>query len=307
MSESKIRINTTVILWVCVTAYILVLLIGLIHAMRGDNLQCEGLNGDLWKVCMENSRAAWGQFGDYLGGVFNPVVGLFTIFLLVSTIKQQSRALDQTEDALSHANAALEQNKLAIEQSEKALQQNAEALELTRREMKRGIEVQESAAEHQEKTKNVLKAELMIVKNKAIRDELESMIAAFENELNSLMNREFSELWRVQNEQGNFVTPKSLMAAVEKKVGNLAFQLERGTSAEKGKIDAAGNLLRACKIVIEHMIGATRDLMPYLNTGYAWAYWQEKTAKYVFKLVEIGIFTEEEAKEIANSFGDPPN
>lgn len=133
MEGNKIKINTTLILWVSFSLYGVLLLLGFVHAFKANYLECaDVVSNDLFRTCLENSRAAYGQFGDFIGGMFNPIVGLFTIFLLVSTIKQQSRALDQTESALKHANAALEQNKVAIEQANHALVQNAEALVLAR-------------------------------------------------------------------------------------------------------------------------------------------------------------------------------
>ncbi|MDO3387194.1 hypothetical protein QWI17_15230 [Gilvimarinus sp. SDUM040013] len=65
----------------------------------------------------------WGTFGDFVGGVVNPVLGLITILLLTTTIRQTDKALAQADDAL---------------------RQSREELKLTREEMKRGLEIQQA-------------------------------------------------------------------------------------------------------------------------------------------------------------------
>lgn len=82
-----------------------------------------------------SKRDEWGQFGDFVGGLVNPFIGLLTIYLLVTTISQQSRALDQTEIALDHANKALEQNASALELTRTEIQ-------IAQSEIKIGREIQ---------------------------------------------------------------------------------------------------------------------------------------------------------------------
>lgn len=53
---------------------------------------------------------SWGQFGDFLGGLLNPVVGTITIVLLVRTLQSQLRAVD------------LQRNELTLQRSELQLQ-----------------------------------------------------------------------------------------------------------------------------------------------------------------------------------------
>lgn len=46
-----------------------------------------GINGNL-----SNKTDVWGQFGDYLGGVVNPILSFITIYLLLNSIKLQREA-----------------------------------------------------------------------------------------------------------------------------------------------------------------------------------------------------------------------
>lgn len=48
---------------------------------------------DMFGWALSRSHEIWGQFGDFLGGVVNPVVGLVTIVLLIFTLQSQQREL----------------------------------------------------------------------------------------------------------------------------------------------------------------------------------------------------------------------
>jgi len=50
----------------------------------------------------------WAQFGDYVGGVANPLLGFVTILLLVISLKYQSDELAATRDELSQSRVAME-------------------------------------------------------------------------------------------------------------------------------------------------------------------------------------------------------
>lgn len=49
---------------------------------------------------------SWGQFGDFVGGVINPAVGLLTICLIFHSIKIQRRELNNSLEELRRANEA---------------------------------------------------------------------------------------------------------------------------------------------------------------------------------------------------------
>ncbi|MEE3389307.1 MAG: hypothetical protein VX256_14220 [Pseudomonadota bacterium] len=50
----------------------------------------------------------WAQFGDYVGGVANPLLGFVTILLLVISLKYQSDELAATRDEISQSRIAME-------------------------------------------------------------------------------------------------------------------------------------------------------------------------------------------------------
>ena len=59
----------------------------------------------------------WGQFGDYLGGILNPLFSLTALFALLYTIKLQSKELhESTEQLKASAEAFKLQNNVLIQQ-----------------------------------------------------------------------------------------------------------------------------------------------------------------------------------------------
>lgn len=46
--------------------------------------------GNLWQL--SESREVWGQFGDYVGGVINPLLSFITIILLIRSLNEQQTA-----------------------------------------------------------------------------------------------------------------------------------------------------------------------------------------------------------------------
>lgn len=47
-----------------------------------------------------DSQDVWGQFGDFFGGVMNPIVGLLTLFIVAAAYLLQRKELSATKDAL---------------------------------------------------------------------------------------------------------------------------------------------------------------------------------------------------------------
>lgn len=64
---------------------------------------------------ISNSAEQWGQFGDYLGGVVNPLIGLATVVLLALSISTQREELQETKKELKATGEATA--KMALEQS----------------------------------------------------------------------------------------------------------------------------------------------------------------------------------------------
>jgi hypothetical protein len=72
-----------------------------------------------------DSVGTWGQFGDFVGGAINPVVGLLTIWLLTASLKQSRQELILTRRALDDA----KDSQLA---TEKALREQIKVSEQAR-------------------------------------------------------------------------------------------------------------------------------------------------------------------------------
>lgn len=90
---------------VCVALIIAAVIIGLYFSQ---------FNGEL-----SNSADRWGQFGDYLGGVLNPVFGFFMLIALLFTIVLQSRELADTREELKLSRVAMQDSKdIASRQAE---------------------------------------------------------------------------------------------------------------------------------------------------------------------------------------------
>lgn len=54
---------------------------------------------------LSDDHGEWGQFGDFIGGIVNPSVGLVTIFLLVWTLRSQQRELREQRTQLEKQSA----------------------------------------------------------------------------------------------------------------------------------------------------------------------------------------------------------
>lgn len=55
---------------------------------------------------LDSEQAAWGQFGDYVGGILNPAFALLALFALFYTIILQVRELDETRKELQRTTLA---------------------------------------------------------------------------------------------------------------------------------------------------------------------------------------------------------
>jgi hypothetical protein len=59
---------------------------------------------------------AWGTFGDFLGGVLNPAVGIVTVYLVLMNVRMQKKELRYALREMKNSNAALAKQNIAIEQ-----------------------------------------------------------------------------------------------------------------------------------------------------------------------------------------------
>lgn len=73
-------------------------------------------------------QASWGQFGDYVGGILNPIIAAFAFYWLTQSVKIQSVELTATRLALNESSRAqAEQAKTAKRQLEYAREQAQQA------------------------------------------------------------------------------------------------------------------------------------------------------------------------------------
>lgn len=72
-------------------------------------------------------RAAWGTFGDFMGGVLNPILSFLGLIALLFTIALQSKELELTREELRRAASSQEETeKLLAEQTKTQLKQQFE-------------------------------------------------------------------------------------------------------------------------------------------------------------------------------------
>lgn len=81
----------------------------------------------------------WGAFGDFVGGLVNPLIGLAGLYMLVTTLRQNQRVIEQAEDSL-------QKMQTALDQSQHALDVQKVELELTRKELEGSREAQQHLA-----------------------------------------------------------------------------------------------------------------------------------------------------------------
>ncbi|WP_162599092.1 hypothetical protein [Pseudomonas aeruginosa] len=61
---------------------------------------------------LSSDQSVWGAFGDYVGGILNPVLTFTTIYLLIKSLDSQNRSLDNAErQALEARDALLKQQE----------------------------------------------------------------------------------------------------------------------------------------------------------------------------------------------------
>lgn len=76
-----------------------------------------------WDVNISDKTEHWAHLGDYLGGVMNPILGLLTIWLLTTSLRQNQKALLQSRDSLRLSNKALIQAREEVKLTREALEQ----------------------------------------------------------------------------------------------------------------------------------------------------------------------------------------
>ena len=64
---------------------------------------------------LSKSPGDWGTFGDFVGGLINPFIGLAGIYMLVKTLRQNQRVISQAESSLQKMETALNLSKEALD------------------------------------------------------------------------------------------------------------------------------------------------------------------------------------------------
>lgn len=73
----------------------------------------------------------WGTFGDYFGGVLNPILGFCSFMALLYTVDLQNKQLKKTDEQLEQNRIALEQNAEALKLNNQELQNSNEQLQIS--------------------------------------------------------------------------------------------------------------------------------------------------------------------------------
>ncbi len=68
---------------------------------------------------VSDDQGVWGAFGDFMGGVMNPIIGLYTLYILVQAYRTQRQELKETTEALQKTEA---ENRRTADAQEKQLE-----------------------------------------------------------------------------------------------------------------------------------------------------------------------------------------
>lgn len=104
-----------------------------------------------------NDTAAWGAFGDYIGGLLNPVFAFLSFSALIVTLLYQNKQLLQNQEILKETKRAIQQNEIALEQ-------NRIDLKLSREELKNSnkqLEISAKAQNEIEKTQKIQQFDML--------------------------------------------------------------------------------------------------------------------------------------------------
>ena len=75
---------------------------------------------------LSTQTSKWGELGDYIGGVLNPIFGFLSFLMLIFTIKIQNSQLQLSRKELQLTREELSKSALAQDLSQKALNKQAE-------------------------------------------------------------------------------------------------------------------------------------------------------------------------------------
>jgi large-conductance mechanosensitive channel len=87
------------------TGWVLAILIGTVSLVIGFyffNFNSHLLKNENWPDIFKNlskDTGSWGTFGDYIGGILNPVIAAFAFYLIAKTYELQKRELEVTRNS----------------------------------------------------------------------------------------------------------------------------------------------------------------------------------------------------------------
>ncbi|MGU2089366.1 putative phage abortive infection protein [Pseudomonas aeruginosa] len=114
----------SIVLWlggVAAVVVLIVVLAAVVHFFFG---------GDIWWIEAKNTDTAayWGQLGDFIGGMLNPVLSFFALLAVLLSLRSQSAELRAAREEAKVAQKILEQQtRIAQEQSKLFERQNFES------------------------------------------------------------------------------------------------------------------------------------------------------------------------------------
>jgi hypothetical protein len=101
------------------------------------------------KAGLSDSQEVWGQFGDFLGGLANPLLSFLTLMGLILTVYLQSKQLELSKNELQLSRLELTSTRAELEQSRIAAQEQVAHVksEAKKADVYRTIQVLESRLE----------------------------------------------------------------------------------------------------------------------------------------------------------------
>jgi len=109
---------------------------------------------------LSDSQADWGAFGDFIGGVLNPLFGFLTLFALILTLILQNRQLAVTKDDLLLSREELKKTSDALGES-----------------------------------RDIAAAQAAHIENQAMKEDIYRIITRIDDDIESLAKRKIQLVW----------------------------------------------------------------------------------------------------------------
>ncbi len=77
---------------------------------------------------LSDQTGVWGTFGDYVGGILNPIFGFLTLIALLLTLNLQREQLKISNEELEHSREELKASRELLEKSSEAQELTAKSL-----------------------------------------------------------------------------------------------------------------------------------------------------------------------------------